>query len=181
MPVQQGCDVWEAKQMMRVLWAVAVLVAAAATAGGLQAADRPNILFLLADDQCFSTLRAAGNDEIQTPNLDRLMARGTSFRRAYNSGGWHGAICVASRTMLNTGLQLWRARDAEKGLRKDWMQQGRLWPQLMTQAGYQTFLTGKWHVSVDAAQVFETVRHVRGGMPEQTEAGYNRPISREDR
>ena len=167
--------------MMRVLWAVAVLVAAAATAGGLQAADRPNILFLLADDQCFSTLRAAGNDEIQTPNLDRLMARGTSFRRAYNSGGWHGAICVASRTMLNTGLQLWRARDAEKGLRKDWMQQGRLWPQLMTQAGYQTFLTGKWHVSVDAAQVFETVRHVRGGMPEQTEAGYNRPISREDR
>ncbi|MFN6149343.1 MAG: sulfatase-like hydrolase/transferase, partial [Planctomyces sp.] len=135
--------------MMRVLWAVAVLVVAAATAGGLQAADRPNILFLLADDQCFSTLRAAGNDEIQTPNLDRLMARGTSFRRAYNSGGWHGAICVASRTMLNTGLQLWRARDAEKGLRKDWMQQGRLWPQLMTQAGYQTFLTGKWHVSVD--------------------------------
>mgnify|MGYP006182864471 CR=1 FL=1 len=70
------------------------------------------------------------------------MARGTSFRRAYNSGGWHGAICVASRTMLNTGLQLWRARDAEKGLRKDWMQQGRLWPQLMTQAGYQSFLTG---------------------------------------
>jgi len=145
-----------------------------------QAADRPNILFLLADDQCFRTLRAAGNDEIQTPALDRLMARGTSFRRAYNSGGWHGAICVASRTMLNTGLQLWKARDADRRLRADWLQRGRLWPQLMSAAGYQTFLTGKWHLSVDASQVFETARHVRGGMPEQTPAGYNRPTDRAD-
>ncbi len=167
--------------VLRILLLGLALTVGCSTAGDLHADDRPNVLLLLADDQCFSTLRAAGNDEIQTPNLDRLMARGTSFRRAYNSGGWHGAICVASRTMLNTGLQLWKARDAEQRLPSEWMQKGRLWPQLMSKAGYQTFLTGKWHVSVDAAKVFETVRHVRGGMPEQTMAGYNRPVSREDR
>lgn len=149
--------------------------------GSLNAADRPNVLFLFADDQCYRTLRGLGNDEVRTPNLDRLMARGTTFRRTYNSGGWHGAICVASRTMLNTGLQLWRARSAEESLRTEWLPQRRLWPQLMADAGYQTFLTGKWHVSVDAAKVFQTVRHVRGGMPPDTPAGYGRPTSREDR
>jgi choline-sulfatase len=146
----------------------------------LVAADRPNILFLFADDHCYRTLRGLGNDEVRTPNLDRLMARGTTFRRTYNSGGWHGAICVASRTMLNTGLQLWKARAAEQKLRPEWLQQKRLWPQRMSQAGYQTFLTGKWHVSVDAAKVFETVRHVRGGMPKDTPAGYGRPTGPED-
>ncbi len=146
----------------------------------LVAADRPNILFLFADDHCYRTLRGLGNDEVRTPNLDRLMARGTTFRRTYNSGGWHGAICVASRTMLNTGLQLWNARAAEQKLRPEWLQQKRLWPQRMSQAGYQTFLTGKWHVSVDAAKVFETVRHVRGGMPKDTPAGYGRPTGPED-
>ncbi|MFM7865882.1 MAG: arylsulfatase, partial [Planctomycetaceae bacterium] len=63
--------------MMRFLWLAAVLVLVPGIVDRLQAADRPNILFLLADDQCFRTLRAAGNDEIQTPALDRLMARGT--------------------------------------------------------------------------------------------------------
>jgi choline-sulfatase len=148
--------------------------------GVVSAADRPNVLFIFADDQCYDTLRAGGNDEVQTPNLDRLTRRGTTFTRAYNPGGWHGAICVASRTMLNTGLSLWRARDEEQNLKTNWVPRQRLWPQLMNSAGYQTFLTGKWHVTADASKVFETVRHVRGGMPQQTEAGYNRPRSKDD-
>ncbi len=81
--------------------------------------DKPNILFIFADDQCFETLRSLGCDEIQTPNLDRLVKGGVTFTHAYNQGGWHGAVCVASRTMLNTGRFLWKARDLEPKLKQE--------------------------------------------------------------
>ncbi|MEQ9408259.1 MAG: sulfatase-like hydrolase/transferase, partial [Fuerstiella sp.] len=144
------------------------------------AADKPNILFIFADDQAFHTLHALGNEDIRTPNLDRLVARGTTFSHAYNQGGWNGAVCVASRAMLNTGLYLWHAHDSEQDLKKQWVPEQKLWAQQLTAAGYQTFFSGKWHVKAEADQVFEVARHVRGGMPNQTDAGYDRPKSRDD-
>ena len=80
------------------------------------AAEKPNILFIFADDQCYETIAALGYTDIDTPNLDRLANQGTAFTQTYNMGGWHGAICVASRTMINTGRFLWRARDLEPKL-----------------------------------------------------------------
>jgi arylsulfatase A-like enzyme len=144
------------------------------------AADKPNVLFLFADDQAFDTVHATGNDQIRTPNIDRLVERGTTFTHAYNQGGWHGAVCVASRTMMVTGRFLWNARKAEGDLKKTWVPQRKLWPQLMADQGYQTFFSGKWHIKVAAPEVFEVARHVRGGMPRQTDAGYNRPQSPDD-
>lgn len=146
------------------------------------AADsKPNILFLFADDQAFHTIAALGNDEIQTPHLDRLFDQGTTFTHTYNQGGWNGAVCVASRAMLNTGRYLWHAHQVNRELRQKWVPQQKLWSQLLTSGGYQTFFSGKWHVSADAKEVFEVARHVRGGMPNQTDAGYNRPKSRDDK
>ena len=137
---------------------------------------RPNIVFIFADDQCFETLHAMGCDEIATPNLDRLARSGTVFTHAYNMGSWTGAVCVASRTMLNTGLFLWHAQRAAGKLDKTFRQQDRMWGQLMARAGYETYFTGKWHVRANAEKVFDHVTHVRGGMPNQTPQGYNRPI-----
>lgn len=70
-----------------------VLSAVVATVGlfGAHAessAEKPNILFILADDQCYDTIHALGNPEIQTPSLDRLVERGTSFSNTYNMGAW---------------------------------------------------------------------------------------------
>ena len=76
------------------------------------AADKPNILFIFADDQCYETIGALGYTDIDTPNLDRLVKGGTSFTRAYNMGSWSGAVCVASRHMLITGRFIWRAQEA---------------------------------------------------------------------
>ena len=73
------------------------------------AKNKPNILFIFADDQCYETIRELGLTDIDTPNLDRLMNSGTSFTRAYNMGSWSGAVWVASRHMLNTGRFLWDA------------------------------------------------------------------------
>ncbi|MFP6737502.1 MAG: sulfatase-like hydrolase/transferase, partial [Planctomycetota bacterium] len=72
-------------------------------------AAKPNFLFIFADDQCYDTVHALGNDEIQTPNLDRIVSSGTTFTHAYNMGSWSGAVCVASRTMINTGRFVWKA------------------------------------------------------------------------
>ncbi len=73
-------------------------------------AAKPNILFIFADDMTYDAIRAVGNEEIETPNLDRLVKNGTTFTHAYNSGSWSGAVCVASRHMLMTGRQLWNAQ-----------------------------------------------------------------------
>ena len=48
--------------------------------------SKPNILFIFADDQCFETLRSMGCDEIETPNLDRLVRNGVTFE-GRNQGG----------------------------------------------------------------------------------------------
>src|SRR5262245_66064009 len=89
----------------------------------LQAQDKikPNILFLFADDFCYEALGYLRQTDIETPNLDRLAARGTTFTHAYNMGSFSGAVCVASRAMLISGRSLWRAEatynqmDQERG------------------------------------------------------------------
>ncbi len=145
-------------------------------AGSLQSADKPNILFLFADDQCFETIAALGHTDIDTPNLDRLVQRGTTFTHAYNMGSWSGAVCVASRTMLITGRTVWRANQIYKTTDQE-REAGRLWPQMMSRAGYETYFTGKWHIQAQAEKAFDVVKDVRAGMPKDVPAGYNRPLA----
>src|SRR5690606_23003562 len=118
-------------------------------AGPVGAADRPNVLFLFADDQSYETLGALGLTDIDTPNLDRLAARGVTFTRAYNMGSWSGAVCIASRTMLVTGRTVWRAQALHATTTAE-REAGRLWPQRMARAGYETYFTGKWHINTEA-------------------------------
>ena len=139
------------------------------------AAEKPNVLFLFADDYAFDCVHSLGNEEIQTPNIDRLVARGTTFTHAYNMGAWGGAVCVASRTMLVTGKFVWKAHEDYNQTDKIYREKGILWPQLMKDAGYDTYFTGKWHIKANAEKAFDVARHVRPGMPNQTKAGYDRP------
>jgi choline-sulfatase len=139
-------------------------------------AKQPNVLFLFADDLCYETIRAFGHTDIETPNLDRLARRGTTFTHAYNMGSWSGAVCVASRTMLISGRSVWNANAIYKETDKE-RQAGVLWPQLMSKAGYRTYFSGKWHIQTDAAKCFDVVLHVRGGMPGTVPSSYNRPLA----
>jgi arylsulfatase A-like enzyme len=141
--------------------------------------EKPNILFIFADDQSYSTIRALGNSEISTPNLDRLVNAGTTFTHTYNMGAWGGAVCVASRAMLNTCRFIWRAHDYENH-QQDLVDRGEMWGQLMQIAGYETYMTGKWHVKTNAEKLFNHVTHVRPGMPASVPEAYNRPQSPED-
>jgi choline-sulfatase len=160
--------------MRRLVLVVCVL--AIWSAAQAPADERPNILFIFADDQCFQTIAALGNQEIETPNLDRLARRGTTFTHAYNMGSWSGAVCVASRTMLNSGRFIWNA-NAIYNTSEQERQQGRWWSEYLKRAGYRTYMTGKWHCRADASKAFDVVRDVRPGMPKDTKQGYNRPLA----
>ena len=104
---------------------------------GLHAA--PNILLVVSDDQRPDTIRALGNNVIETPHLDRLVARGTAFTRAY--AGY--PICHVSRAQILTGTHAFKALPNYPG--------GAIDPGLATlagtlqKAGYHTCYTGKWH------------------------------------
>lgn len=157
-----------------------------------QGDDRPNILFIFADDQSYETIGSFEMTDIDTPNLDKLVERGTTFTHAYNMGSWSGAVCVASRHMLNTGAFVWNAERLSQGLGgggkkggkqvttdaaiPNFQTEGLMWSQLMSKSGYRSYFTGKWHVKADPNKIFDVARHIRAGMPKQTPTGYDRPV-----
>ncbi len=151
----------------RLLYVFLICICFACNEEKTKAPTPPNVLFLFADDQTYHSIRALGNEEIYTPNLDRLSRMGTTFTHAFNMGGWHGAICVASRSMIISGQSIWDARSIES----QWaageqtaIQQ--TWGPLMTAAGYRTYMSGKWHIAAPVDAVFEHTGVVqKGGMP----------------
>ncbi len=108
--------------------------------------DQPNVLFLLTDDQRFDTIQALGNDAISTPNMDRLVERGTAFTRAHIAGGTSAAVCMPSRAMIITGRSLFHLEGAGQTVPVDHVTMG----EAFQNAGYETFGTGKWHNSREA-------------------------------
>ena len=165
------------RSFMKSLAGSAALCTTAGCSDFFRSKNKPNVLFIFADDQAFNTINALGYHDVKTPNLDRLVRKGVTFTHAYNQGAWHGAVCVASRTMLNTGRFLWESQKIEPDLDKE-LQAGRFWSQYMQQSGYETYMSGKWHVhEIDPNNIFDHVKGLRpGGMPKQTDEGYNRPI-----
>jgi arylsulfatase A-like enzyme len=121
---------------MRIAAAICLL-ALSLTVPVAHAADHPNVLVLLTDDQQADAIRALGNSDVHTPNMDRLVDRGFAFRRAYCMGSTEPAVCLPSRAMILSGRSLYRVPLDLKDVTT--------LPQAFRQAGYTTFGTGKWH------------------------------------
>jgi|GEM_PF-34711 len=138
-----------------------------------QVPDKPNVLYLFADDMTYDAISALGNDEIITPNLDSLVQSGTAFTHAYNQGSYVAAVCRSSRDMLESGRFLWNAATDLAAVEEA----GGLAPQVFADNGYDTYFSGKWHLSVsNAANVYDNVGTIRPALPTPDEAQYNRPL-----
>jgi arylsulfatase A-like enzyme len=120
--------------------------------------NKLNVLFIFADDQRADTIAALGNPVIKTPNLDRLVHGGVAFNRAYMQGGFNGATCVPSRAMLLSGQNLFHIDEK--------LMKSKTWPESFAEAGYTTFVSGKWHNGeASLVRTFQTARSMfTGGM-----------------
>lgn len=125
---------------MRALLRSTILFALAAAAAADD--ERPNVLLLIADDQGWADLSCAGlADDVSTPALDRLAARGVRFTNAYATS----PICNASRAALMTGSYQQRFGTFWYGGRGLHDERFPTVAELLGAAGYETGYVGKFH------------------------------------
>ena len=114
----------------------------------VSAAEKPNILYIMADDMGFSDIGCYGS-EIKTPNLDKLADGGIRFTQFYNT-----ARCCPTRASLLTGLYPHQAGVGHMmddrgvdGYRGDLNRQCVTIAEVLKSADYRTYMSGKWHVT----------------------------------
>jgi len=105
---------------------------------------RPNVLFVMTDDQRWDAMSCAGNRILRTPNMDRLAAEGVRFAEAFVTN----ALCSPSRGTILTGLYSHAHGVTTNGGLSHYFRPGQIiFPALLQQAGYYTALLGKWHIA----------------------------------
>lgn len=137
---------------MKHLFSLLILIACASHA---LASERPNIIFIFADDWGWGDLGCHGHPYVKTPNIDRLAKEGTDFHRFSVASG----VCSPSRAAVMTGHFPARygidGHFAQVALNQkrnmpDWLNPGApLLTRFLQQAGYATAHYGKWHLSND--------------------------------
>ncbi|HSJ03303.1 MAG: arylsulfatase [Verrucomicrobium sp.] len=131
----------------RLLILAALLLCGSAT---LPAAQKPNIIYILADDVGYGDLSCYGATRVNTPNLDRLAAQGLRFTDGHSPS----ATCTPTRYATLAGEYAWRKKgtailpgDAALIISPDRF----TLPGMLKKAGYTTGAVGKWHLGLGTA------------------------------
>ncbi|MBA2116540.1 sulfatase-like hydrolase/transferase [Bremerella alba] len=153
------------------------------------AADRPNVLFILTDDQSPFDFKFYNQDsKLDTPVIDQLAADGMVFDGAYHMGAWSGAVCTPSRHMIMSGRTVWHIPSRLNRNRNPNEGDTALVPQnlpdftmgaVFNRAGYDTMRTCKKGNSYAAAnKQFTVVKDAskRGGTDESGSAWHGKQV-----
>jgi arylsulfatase len=127
----------------------------AASVGPLQRPDRPNVLWIMADQLRGDTFGFMGHPVCRTPALDRLAAQGMVFTRSYCSQ----PVCEPSRATMLTGHNSFRNGVLQNGYH---LRDGEVTlPELLARTGYRTANIGKTHCGRPGREIFQHEQPVR--------------------
>ncbi len=109
--------------------------------------NKPNVIIIYADDLGYGDVSCYGAEDIQTPNVDKLLDHGTKFYNGYTTS----SVCTPARYSLLTGNYPFRNKgtkilpgDADSLISRD----TNTLPKVMQQGGYRTAVIGKWHLGL---------------------------------
>lgn len=125
---------------------------------------RPNVIFILTDDQGYGDISLHGNPQLRTPNMDAIAQQGVQFTRFHVM-----PVCSPTRSCLMTGRYNYRTGVVDTYLGRSMMHSGEVTvAESLSAAGYQTGLFGKWHLGDNYPlramdQGFQTALTLRGG------------------
>ncbi len=126
--------------MLKYMGAAAAVSALPMPGRAVDAARRPNIVFILSDDHRYDAMSCMGHPFIKTPNLDRLSREGIHFNNAFVTT----SLCSPSRASFLTG-QYARTHGVKNNY-TPWSEANTTFLELLKKGGYDTAFIGKWHM-----------------------------------
>lgn len=146
------------KYLLLPIWGLCALLQG--TTSLAQQKKKPNLLFIITDQQRFDAMSSAGNKILKTPNMDRLAKQGARFKNAYSPS----AVCGPSRSSILTGTTIenngMKINEYAYSFKKEGLMSMPTFDEILAKNGYRCEYYGKWHSQTSKADVYKNPQKI---------------------